>query len=146
MNNHKFIFDKTYWLGEGQVSFSASPEKLHFFTRWEIADCTESVVVCKQLVEMRDQGECINNVYRLSNITEGSFIIELTNDVLGTVSGKGRYDVRTIAWEFRTHENFEGFEVYELQPDGTYIMHAEYASPEQFRTVIDGKIWLKADQ
>ena len=49
-----------------------------------------------------------------------------------------------IAWEFRVPEiGFEGFETYEKQPDDTYLMHAEYATDDQLRTVIKGKIWQK---
>jgi hypothetical protein len=48
-----------------------------------------------------------------------------------------------IAWEFRENDlNFEGFETYHLQEDGSYTMHAEYVTSDQFRTQIDGKLWL----
>jgi hypothetical protein len=38
---------------------------------------------------------------------------------------------------------FEGFEVYEQQENGDYFLHAEYGSPDQFRTIIEGLIWRK---
>lgn len=140
---HTFILQPGNWLGEGKVTFTASPECLRFYTRWEISDNEGGIVACKQQVEMQDEGDTINNALLFSGFDQSSFVIELTNDILGTVKGKGKIDSKNIAWEFRSQDAFEGFEVYELQPSGEYIFHAEYASPEQFRTIIDGKIWLK---
>jgi hypothetical protein len=53
-------------------------------------------------------------------------------------------DAKTIAWEFRNNEEFQGFEVYELQENGDYMLHAEYSTSEDFRTIIDGRVWQKA--
>jgi hypothetical protein len=64
--------------------------------------------------------------------------------MLGSVQGKGIIDAKTIAWEFRGHPDFEGFEVYELQENGDFMLHAEYSSLDQIRTIIDGRIWKKA--
>ena len=69
--------------------------------------------------------------------------MELENELLGTVKGTGVIDENTIAWEFHGTGGLEGFEVYELQDNGDYMMHAEYSSPDQFRTIIDGRIWKK---
>lgn len=143
MHDHRFIFHPGIWLGEGNVTFTASPESLHFYTRWEVSSSDGGIIACKQVVEMKDQGDSINNVFCFSSLEQNAFVIELSNDILGTVAGKGLVDPRTIAWEFRAQEMFEGFEVYELQPNGEYLLHAEYASPEQYRTIINGKIWLK---
>lgn len=142
-NHHRFIFQPGVWLGEGNVTFSASPETLHFYTRWDIPTNDTSIVACKQVVEMKDHGESINNAFCFTILTPSTFEIQLTNDIIGTVRGKGIIDPRTLAWEFHAQEVLEGFEVYELQPDGSYLLHAEYASPEQYRTIINGKIWLK---
>jgi hypothetical protein len=69
--------------------------------------------------------------------------MELENELLGKVKGAGVIDEKTIAWEFHGTGGLEGFEVYELQDNGDYMMHAEYSSPDQFRTIIDGRIWKK---
>jgi hypothetical protein len=38
---------------------------------------------------------------------------------------------------------FEGFEFYEKQDDKNYLMRAEYATTDQFRTLIQGRLWQK---
>ncbi len=144
MMEHRFILQPGVWLGEGNVSFTASPESLHFYTRWEISGAEGGIIACKQIVEMKDNGDSVLNAFCVSSLSPSSFKIEISNELIGTVAGKGLIDPKTIAWEFRGHEFFEGFEVYELQPDGNYLLHAEYASPEQYRTIINGKIWLKS--
>lgn len=142
---HAFILTPGCWLGEGTVSFTASPEVLKFYTRWDVSNSVGGIVACKQSVEMQEHGETVNNAFCITELNPTSFKIELSNDVIGTVTGKGIIDEKAIAWEFRSHENFEGYEVYELQENGDYLLHAEYSSPEQFRTIIDGRIWKKAD-
>ncbi|MFA6917127.1 MAG: hypothetical protein WC222_12070 [Parachlamydiales bacterium] len=139
---HTFLLQPGIWLGEGKVTFTASPDQLQFYTRWEISPPQAGIIALKQVVEMKE-GDTIHNNYILSGLTENSFIIELTNDVLGTVIGKGIIDENKVAWEFRAQESFEGYEVYQLQTNGEYILHAEYASPEQYRTIIDAHLWPK---
>jgi hypothetical protein len=73
-----------------------------------------------------------------------AFLITLENVLLGSVNGKGLVDEKMIAWEFRedgSGTGFEGYEVYELQNDGTYIMRAEYSTDDQMRTIVQGNIW-----
>jgi len=33
---HLFILEPGLWLGEGKISFSASPEFLRFYTKWTV--------------------------------------------------------------------------------------------------------------
>ena len=71
----------------------------------------------------------------------------MENSNIGRVIGSGVYDEKLIAWEFRSQElNFEGFESYYLQPDGSYLMHVEYVTSDQFRTQIEGRLWLPPNQ
>lgn len=144
MNSHKFIFAPGQWIGEGRITFSASTEHLRFYTKWVIENEEKGSVRCQQDVEMEGGEDRVFNGFLFSNILPNSFAIELTNELLGSVTGKGVIDSKTIAWEFRGHPEFEGFEVYELQENGDYMLHAEYATTEQFRTIIDGRIWKKA--
>jgi hypothetical protein len=52
-----------------------------------------------------------------------------------------------IAWEFRNSEmDFEGYETYSLQPDGSYLMKGEYVTSDQFRTQIEARIWLQSKE
>lgn len=142
--NHSFMLQPGEWLGEGTVSFSASPDEVKFYTKWTVKESSDPTVSCEQVVEILGVDEHVLNRFTLSDIDASSFQILLENDSLETVSGKGIIDDTKIAWEFRGHETFEGFEVYERSEDGGYTMHAEYASPDQFRTVINGRIWKKA--
>lgn len=147
MAQHLFILNPGIWLGEGKISFSASSEQIPFSTRWTIQGEEEhdgkGKISCLQEVEMRDGSEKLKNNITLSDITTTSFIVELANEMVGKVTGKGVIDSKTIAWELREKSGFEGFEVYELQDNGEYFFHAEYASTENFRTIIDGRIWKK---
>lgn len=145
MIKHEFIFKPGQWIGEGKITINVSPERLRFYTRWLIDPIEAQSICCQQHVEMEGRDENVFNRFLLSEINDKSFKIEFTSELLGILQGKGIIDAKTIAWEFRGYSDFEGFEVYELQPDGDYMMHAEYASSENFRTTIDGRIWKKLE-
>lgn len=145
---HTFLFSPGKWLGEGKITFSGSPDLLKFYTRWDIAPAEPEgelhEIVCLQIVEMQGATEeHIKNRFTFSQVDSVSFVLELENELIGVVQGKGLMDEKKIAWEFRGHSTFEGFEVYELQENGDYLFHAEYVSPDQFRSLIDGRIWKK---
>lgn len=143
MAQHDFLFNPGLWIGEGRVTFSASPEHIHFYTKWQVEKQSKEGIPCRQQVEIQGTDEHVFNSFQIKEVTPASFKIELENDLIGKVQGTGVIDVKTIAWEFRDSPNFEGFEVYELQEDGDYMVHAEYASTDQYRTIIDGRIWKK---
>ncbi len=140
---HRFLFTPGRWIGEGRITFSSSPEYLRFYTGWNVGKSTPPAVEWQQEVEMEGESESLVNSFSFTDITPTSFTIQLKNSLVGKVTGTGVIDPKTIAWEFRGQEHFEGFEVYELQDNGDYMLHAEYASPDQFRTIIDGRIWKK---
>lgn len=141
---HEFIFQPGLWIGEGKITFSSSPEHLHFYTKWMIAPLVENGIHCQQKVETRGTDDAVINDFKLTHIDSSKFNIELKNELVGKVQGIGVIDAKTIAWEFRGNNQIEGFEVYELQDNGDYMVHGEYSSTEQFRTIIDGRIWKKA--
>ena len=130
-------------MGEGKITFGASSQFLKFYTKWEIEEEQAGIIKATQTIEMHGIEEQLINALTLSDIQQNSFKIVLESNVAGRTEGKGLRDERTIAWEFRGESSFEGFEVYERQETGDYFMHAEYGSPEIFRTVIEGLIWLK---
>ncbi len=139
-----FIFSPGIWVGEGKITFTASPEILTFYTRWEIKDGPhEREMVAHQQVEMQGVDDKVVNRFRFFNISDKGFGVELENDLVGSVKGKGVIAANEVAWEFRGHKNFEGFEVYRRKENGDYSVHAEFASPDQFRTIIGGRIWSK---
>ena len=146
MDNHLFIFQPGIWIGEGRIAFSASPETVRFYTKWNIQPLKRGDIPAEQQVEMQGSEPNTKTQFRFFNVTDKSFSVELDNETLGKVSGTGIIDLKTIAWEFHSQgEGLEGFEVYELQDNGDYMLHAEYASADQFRTIIDGRIWKKSE-
>lgn len=146
MTSHLFIFKPGIWIGEGKIAFSASPESVRFYTKWVIEPLKKGEIGAEQQVEMQGSEPNTKTQFRFYNITPTTFSLELDNETLGRIVGTGVIDPKTIAWEFHTQvEGLEGFEVYELQDNGDYMLHAEYASTDQFRTIIDGRIWKKGE-
>lgn len=144
MSLNDFIFEPGAWIGEGKITFSASPEFIKFYTRWQIEKINDKIFQATQVVEMVGIPEKLNNTLTITDIKPHSFSLILQNNTVSQIHGKGIRDDKTIAWEFRGQEDFEGFEVYEKQENGDYFMHAEYGAPEQYRTMVEGLIWRKA--
>lgn len=144
MSTFDFIFKPGIWVGEGKVTFSASPEKVRFYTKWTIEKEVKKTITCQQHVEMEGGESNVYNTFTFSEITPKTFKVELISELLGSVHGTGLIDDKTIAWEFRGHPEFEGFEVYHFQENGDFVLHAEYSSMDQIRTIIDGKVWKKS--
>ena len=136
-----FIFEKGEWIGNGVVSFTQSPDVLHFRVRWTIKPASEDTFQCTQLVEVVG-GDQMVNTFTVKLKDQESFVITIDNEVLGSFTGKGIVEDQVVAWEFRERGAFEGFEVYEKQDEG-YSFRAEYLSSDQARTSIHGKIWKK---
>lgn len=149
MNTHQFIFSPGEWIGQGKITFSASPAQLRFYTKWLISERKENEISAEQIIEQQGEADLMANSFSFTDLTPVSFKISVNSELLGTVIGKGLIDPKTIAWEFRQamnpdrEEPFEGFEVYELQEGGDYLLHAEYFSGQEYRTIIDGRIWKK---
>ncbi len=148
MKKHAFLFSPQKWLGEGKITLSMSDEELNFYTRWEPKEPdTDGAIAALQEVEISGVPDVMENQFRISDLTPTQFVIQLENASLGTITGKGIIKDDLIAWEFRNNDlGFEGFEFYEKQEDGGYLMRAEYATPDQFRTVIRGKIWERKEE
>ena len=133
MTAHDFLFNTGEWLGEGQVAFSTSEETIHFSTLWSILQEDTGEIVPERVV----------NELEVSSVTAETFAIVLSNDMVEKIQGNGIIEKDRIAWEFREEPGFEGFEIYNLKDDGSYDVHAEYLSSDQFRTIIDGHIWKR---
>lgn len=141
---HGFIFKSGIWIGEGKLAFSTSPEIIHFYTKWIVQKEEGKEHICEQQVEMQGIEDSVFNKLTFTNVTPTSFTVTLENEMIGKVVGQGVIDEKTIAWEYHAGTDFEGFEVYELQENGDYMLHAEYFSPDQYRTIVDGRIWKKS--
>ncbi|MBY0530142.1 MAG: hypothetical protein K2P51_08155 [Rhabdochlamydiaceae bacterium] len=143
MYQHPFILTPGTWLGQGKIQLNMVSEELAFFTRWTIGTPdSDGRIECFQEIQVKGLADVMHNQFTISGINQGEFQIELENQALGKISGKGIINEKLIAWEFRVEEiGFEGFEFYEKQEDQTYTMRAEYATSDQFRTLIQGSVW-----
>lgn len=150
MHKHLFIFSPGHWIGQGKLTFNISPSHVRFYTKWVIEKSEGGVIKAQQQIEQEEESEHLYNTLEFSSIAPTSFDITLSNTLLGKISGHGVIEDKTIAWEFRnakkTEESgaFEGFEVYEIQENGDYMLHGEYLSDNEYRTIIDGRIWKKS--
>ena len=129
------------------IQLSESPEKLRYFCRWTIRPQEAGVITALQEVEVEGVPEKMENGFTFYDITSDSCGVRLQNQLLGEVEGTGVIDDKVLAWEFRNQgeQGFEGFEVYEKRDEGTFSMRAEYASVDQLRTTILGKLWEKEE-
>jgi len=138
---HAFIFQPGRWIGEGKITLSMCDDVIPYKVSWTIYPIEHGAVVFHQTVDIKDLGQKMVNHFSVRNIATGSFDIELTNELVRAVQGKGLIDPKLVAWEFRQKDqNFEGFEVYQLQENGQYLMRGEYAADEGMRTHITGVI------
>ncbi len=140
---HPFILTPSCWLGQGKIQLDMVAEELAFFTRWNISSPDEEGrIACVQEIQVKGLSDVMHNQFSIYALSNGEFKIELENQALGRIEGKGLINEKVIAWEFRIEEiGFEGFEFYELQEDQNYTMRAEYATSDQFRTLIQGHVW-----
>jgi hypothetical protein len=141
---HKFIFLPSSWMGEGTITLNMVEEELGFFTKWNVLDKDfAEKVKSVQEIQIAGISENMRNELTFFDFTKNGFSVEMENLNIGRVVGKGVYNEKLIAWEFRENDlNFEGFETYRLLEDGSYSMHSEYVTSDQFRTQIEGRIWL----
>lgn len=143
MTAHKFILSPSSWLGEGKIQLNMVEEELGFFTRWNVSQkSNDGKIECVQEIQVKGLSDIMHNQFLFFDLNPGTFSIELDNPSVGKISGKGLITDKVIAWEFRANQvGFEGFEIYEKQPDDSYFMHAEYSTSDQLRTTIKGKVW-----
>lgn len=140
---HAFLLQPCKWIGEGKIKLNMFEEELQFMTRWDAAGkAPEGIIDCVQEIQIKGLSEVMNNQFSIFDISGNHFSIELENLALGKILGKGILSNKVIAWEFRVAQlGFEGFEFYEKQKDESYLMRAEYATADEYRTVIEGRIW-----
>ena len=140
---HDFILNPNNWIGEGTITLNMVEEELAFYTKWQVQTPDfAGKIVSSQELQITGIAENMRNELTFYDFTDKNFTVEMENSNIGRVVGNGVYDDKLIAWEFRSHElNFEGFESYYLQPDGSYLMHVEYVTSDQFRTQIEGRLW-----
>ncbi|NGX49450.1 MAG: hypothetical protein K940chlam5_01048 [Candidatus Anoxychlamydiales bacterium] len=141
---HLFIFEPKAWVGEGIITLNMVEERLNFSTKWSVKEPDfAGKIISVQELQISGISENMRNELTFYDFTDNKFSVEMENLNIGRVVGAGVFDDKMIAWEFRENDlSFEGYETYHLQKDGGYLMHAEYVTSDQFRTQIDGKLWL----
>lgn len=141
MKGHTFIFSPGIWEGKGIISFSMADDELPFTMKWKVSPQENDQITFSQELDIQGYEENMYNHFILTDQNETTFAIHLENEMIGAVNGKGLVDPQIIAWEFRhTQQGFEGFEVYVLQPDGSYTLRAEFTAGEGLRTFVKGVI------
>jgi hypothetical protein len=143
MTQHQFLLSPSSWLGQGKIQLNMVSEELAFFTRWNAGTVdSDGRIECLQEIQVKGLSDIMHNEFFIYNLASGEFTIDLENQALGKITGKGLVNDKVIAWEFRIEEiGFEGFELYEKQDEKNYLMRAEYATSDQFRTLIQGRVW-----
>lgn len=144
MKEHEFIKKPNSWLGEGNITLNMVEEDLSFYIKWQVSEPDPiGKIQAVQEIQIGGISENMKNELTFFDFTDKGFSVEMENFNIGRIVGKGVYDEKIIAWEFRNNDmNFEGFETYYLQDDGSYLVHAEYVTSDQFRTQMEGRIWL----
>jgi hypothetical protein len=140
---HQFLMTPSSWLGQGKIQLNMVSEELAFFTRWNVDNVDgDGRIECLQEIQVKGLSDIMHNEFLIYNVANGEFAIDLENQALGKITGIGIVNEKVIAWEFRIEEiGFEGFEFYEKQDENNYLMRAEYATSDQFRTLIQGRVW-----
>jgi hypothetical protein len=140
---HVFIFSPGHWMGEGKILLNLVEEDLIFDTTWNVqARDFSGKVECLQDIQVHGLSEGMRNELCFYDFQNRSFTVEMENLNIGKVIGRGIFDDHLIGWEFRNNAmNFEGFETYRIQEDGSYLMQGEYVTSDQFRTRIEARIW-----
>ncbi len=141
MSDHPFIFRSGIWEGGGKICFSMAEDELDFVMRWTILPAEDSKIYFNQQINIPELGQSMKNNFSLFEIRQKNFSIELQNQMVGKVCGKGVVDTNIIAWEFREpSQAFDGFEIYQLQGNLGYKMRAEFSAGEGLRTYVNGTI------
>ncbi|MDE3055637.1 MAG: hypothetical protein KGI80_02955 [Verrucomicrobiota bacterium] len=144
---HIFIFSPGQWLGEGKILLNLMDEELIFQTNWIVQQGDfAGRIACAQEIQIAGISDEMHNDLTFYDLRSNSFAVDLENPNVGKVVGKGVFDGQMVAWEFRnTDAEFEGYESYMLQPDGSYMMKAEYLTSDQLRTQIEARIWKHSE-
>lgn len=148
MMNHGFILSPGTWSGEGKINLNMIEEELMFNTNWTVQPQDfAGKVLCTQEIQIQGLSENMRNELTFYDFQTKQFAVDMENQNVGRIVGTGVLDEKMIAWEFRNSEtNFEGYETYTLQPDGSYLMRGEYVTADQFRTQIEARIWQKSKE
>lgn len=146
--SHSFIFSPGTWSGEGKIVLNMVEEELIFNTNWAVQNRDfAGKVGAAQEIQIQGLSDNMRNELTFYDFQQKNFSVDMENPNIGRITGTGFYDEKSIAWEFRNNDmNFEGFETYFIQPDGSYLMRGEYVTSDQFRTRIEARLWQRTNE
>ena len=146
--HHAFLFSSGHWNGEGKIRLNMVEEELPFNTHWIVENRDfAGKVSAAQDIQVQGLSDNMRNELSFYDFHLTTFCVEMENQNLGRIAGTGLYDDKMIAWEFRNNDmEFEGYETYTLQPDGSYQMRGEYVTSDQFRTQIEARLWKNSEE
>jgi hypothetical protein len=139
--NHLFPFEPGEWIGHGTLILGMGHQALRFRMRWQIQSPQQHTITACQEIDVQGLTNPLVNRLELRPTANGHFKVDLSNAVIGALHGRGLIDGEVIAWELSDTERPRGFEIYERMTSDRYQLHAEYASDEFHRTIIDGELW-----
>lgn len=138
---HDFIFKPGNWEGEGNITFSMADDVLPFKVYWTVFQNEDEKITFNQVIDVEGFSESLRNYFTLFKLTFSTFEIDLQSSSFGKVEGKGLMTDLAIGWEFnREDQDFQGYEIYELQSDGSYKMRAEFTSGDNYRTHVQAHL------
>lgn len=111
--------------------------------KWVVHKKNHGIIVAKHSVELDGVNDVLINHYQFYEFKEDTFLVNMENAISGKTSGQGIYTDKKVGWELRGHTEFEGYEMYHLQADGTFVLQGEYTSFDQYRSEIRGTLWKK---
>lgn len=147
-DHYHFLATPGKWTGEGTITLTLlDNETFSYTTKWNVGTTTKKGVLrAVQEIQIKGMSDIMHNEFIITDMKDKGFNIELTNQAIGKVIGAGLVSPERLAWEFRLSSlGFEGFESYEEGKKGEYNVHAEYATVDDFRTIIHGKMWKTSD-
>lgn len=147
-DHYHFLTQPGKWTGEGKITLTLlDNETFTYVTEWDIGKTTKKgVLKAVQQIQVSGMADKMYNHFIVTDMKDKGFKIELENQAIGKIEGLGLVSPERLAWEFRLGElGFEGFESYEAGKEDEYHVHAEYATVDDFRTIIHGKIWKNLD-
>lgn len=148
MPEHSFIQKPGIWEGEGSMRLSIVEEDLKFKTKWSVKPAEkDGKIYCVQEVQIDGLAVTTLNHFCVRDVNGDRFVVDLETEALGQAEGKGVINPRSIAWELGLKElGFSGYEMYEKMDDDTYLMRAEFATSDQFRSDVTGTIRYKKEE
>lgn len=145
---HSFIFAPGSWCGEGKILLHMVDEELIFNTNWSVQNRDfGGKILCAQDIQIAGLAEGVRNELTFYDFRPKAFSVDMENQNIGRIIGTGVFDEQMLGWEFLNNDvQFEGYETYMLQADGSYLMRGEYVTSDQFRTQIEARIWQKSKE